>query len=181
MSVVAESDAVLSEDGAYRYQLWRRWDSALPTVNFVGLNPSKADAEQDDPTIRRMRGFAVAWGFGALVVTNLFAYRSTDPRLLRWVDDPHGPDNRHNQIEAVKAAGLVIACWGGHAMAQAENAEAVSVLRCWRDVHVIGTTRAHYPAHPLYLRADSRPRLYVAKSVTGWGDPRLEYLSRAAS
>lgn len=74
--------AVISKDGLYRYTLRRVWDESKPLLNFVLLNPSKADAETDDATVRRCIGFAKLWGFGGIVITNLYAYRSTDPKKL---------------------------------------------------------------------------------------------------
>src|SRR5882724_4976365 len=84
--------AVLSDCERYRYALWRRW-AERPAVLFVGLNPSTADALQDDPTIRRCIRFAKAWGYGALYMGNLFAFRATDPRAMKAEADAVGPDN----------------------------------------------------------------------------------------
>lgn len=85
--------AHLSACGAYRYALRRTWDPARPAALFVGLNPSTADAERDDPTTRRCVRFARDWGFGGLLVGNLFAYRATRPRDLRAAAEPVGPEN----------------------------------------------------------------------------------------
>src|SRR5262249_14212908 len=86
--------AVISDCGRYRYSLTRRWgDAAEPRALFVMLNPSTADAEQDDPTIRRCIGFAKAWGMGSLEVVNLYALRATDPAALLSAPDPIGPKN----------------------------------------------------------------------------------------
>ena len=71
--------AVFSDDMVYRYRLWRTWDPDLPTCLFIMLNPSTADHEQNDPTIRRCLDFAKQWGYGQLLVGNLFALRATDP------------------------------------------------------------------------------------------------------
>ena len=89
----SKNAAAFSPDRRYRYTLRRQWDDALPYCLFVMLNPSTADATQDDPTIRRCIGFTKAWGFGGLLVGNLFALRSTDPAALYHADDPVGPEN----------------------------------------------------------------------------------------
>ena len=77
------SSATLSVCRKYRYEIWRRWRGGDGTAVFIGLNPSTADATQDDPTIRRCVGFARQWGFDWLFMGNLYAYRSTDPKPLR--------------------------------------------------------------------------------------------------
>ena len=87
------TNAILSEDRKYRYVLLREWDSQLPKIMFIGLNPSTADENQDDPTIRRCIAFAKSFDYGGFYMLNLFAYRSTSPSKLREVDDPIGEDN----------------------------------------------------------------------------------------
>jgi len=78
-----KGSASISRDGRYRYALRRVWDPRNPSVLFIGLNPSTADHQQDDPTIRRCIRFARDWGFGELIAANLFAFRTKSPRLLR--------------------------------------------------------------------------------------------------
>jgi hypothetical protein len=85
--------AVISQDGKYRYKLARYWNSKEPPVIFIMLNPSTADAVENDPTIRRCISFAKRWGFGGLEVYNLFALRSYDPAVIEIAGDPVGPDN----------------------------------------------------------------------------------------
>jgi hypothetical protein len=109
--------ATLSDCGRYRYRLWRRWADG-PTVLFVMLNPSTADADVDDPTIRRCIGFARSWGAGALEVVNLYAWRATQPAELKAAVGPVGeypwqPHVRHhinrNDVEIEEAAAAPIA------------------------------------------------------------------------
>src|SRR5262245_38555366 len=85
--------AVFSPCRKYRYSLTRIWDAERPNVMFVGLNPSTADDQVDDPTVRRCIGFARKWRFGGMIIVNLFAYRSTDPNRLQEILDPVGPEN----------------------------------------------------------------------------------------
>lgn len=95
-------DAVLSTCGRYRYRLTRTWSQNRPPATFIMLNPSTADAHEDDKTIRRCIGYARRWGLGGLVVVNLYGYRSTNPDELWKVEDPVGPDNDHH-LRAVLA------------------------------------------------------------------------------
>lgn len=97
------SDAVISDDGLYRYLLERHWDDTTSSCTFVMLNPSTADALVDDPTIRRCVGFAKSFGCGSLRVVNLYAYRATKPAELWTVDDPVGPANGSYWFSALTA------------------------------------------------------------------------------
>ena len=148
--------AVFSADRRYRYTLTRRWRSG-PRICFVMLNPSTADAERDDPTIRRCIGYARAWGFGGLTVVNLFALRSTDPARLEQVGDPVGPDNDRHLRRAFRSARLTVAAWGAH---RATRARAGEVGRWLHDAACFGVTRDGSPRHPLYLRASVRPQAW---------------------
>ncbi|VYU35575.1 DUF1643 domain-containing protein [Streptococcus oralis] len=109
-----EKKANISKDKIYRYTLSRTWDSTKPTVLFIGLNPSIADENIDDPTITRCINFAKDWGYGTLLMANLFAFRSTYPKEIYLIDDPIGKDNDHYLLECVKQSDLIIACWGNN-------------------------------------------------------------------
>ena len=106
--------ANISEDKIYRYTLSRTWDSTKPTVLFIGLNPSIADENVDDPTVTRCINFAKNWGYGTLLMANLFAYRTTYPKEIYLIDDPIGKDNDYYLLECVKQSDLIIACWGNN-------------------------------------------------------------------
>ncbi|MBU6329749.1 MAG: DUF1643 domain-containing protein [Acidobacteria bacterium] len=156
-----EGLATFSADRRHRYTLCRVWDPQLPMVNFVMLNPSTADAFALDPTNRRCGGFARAWGFGGFETTNLFALRSTDPRVLREASDPVGPDNDRSIGEAAARCALVVVAWGTHGALQGRGAEVLALLA---DLGIapshLRRTRDGHPAHPLYLPADLEPMPY---------------------
>ena len=146
--------AVFSKCRKYRYVLGRQWETSLPSVLFVALNPSTADASRDDATVRRCVGFARSWGFGTLIIANLFAFRSTDPRCLVQVTDPVGPRNdRWLQRLSIDAT-LTIAAWGSHGQL-ANRAE--QILPKLKNVHHLGLTKSGHPRHPLYLPASTSP------------------------
>ncbi|MEP7214721.1 MAG: DUF1643 domain-containing protein [Anaerolineaceae bacterium] len=142
--------ACFDPSGAYRYRLWREWDPALPGVTFVMLNPSSADAEHDDPTIRRCMSFARSWGFGRLDVVNLCAYRAASPRALLAAEDPFGPENGLHLRAAGADADLVVAGWGNQGRVFTRPPFA-------RAVHHLGLTKLGQPRHPLYVRGETRP------------------------
>lgn len=141
----------------YRYSLSRTWDRTLPVVLFVGLNPSTADDKSDDPTVRRCIGFATKWRFGGLILVNLFAYRTTDPRRLSEVEDPIGPDNDRWLAVAQARAARVVAAWGnqGAFLRRDEN-----VLGRLGRTHCLGVTKTGSPRHPLYLSAKTRLQIF---------------------
>lgn len=149
--------AVISECGKYRYVLRRSLGSIFRWYKpflFVMLNPSTADASEDDPTIRRCIDFAKREGYTHLNVVNLFALRSTDPKELRYHDDPVGPENDRYIEEEIRqhSYGAVCAAWGAHAFAK-ERAE--WFLSNYAPVFCLGQTQDGMPKHPLYLRKDT--------------------------
>jgi hypothetical protein len=156
------SGAILSDCGTYRYLLTRsafKWQRAVKPCLFVMLNPSTADASQDDPTIRRCMSFAVRENCSSLTVVNLFAYRATDPKQLALCKDPVGPDNEMhctNQLEQHKR-GLIIAAWGAHKLK--EEFPFVEWFKCAlanAGVVCLGENKDGSPKHPLYV-AKSAP------------------------
>lgn len=153
-------DAAVSACGRYRYRLERRWSASGPAVGFVMLNPSTADHRQDDPTIRRCVGFARRWGFGGLVVFNLFALRARDPALLFDAvaagSDPVGPGNAEHLRTAAGEHSLVLA-WGARAAAVDGTARPTRVIEdlqtAGASLFCLGRCRGGAPRHPLYVRA----------------------------
>ena len=145
----------------YRYWLRRRWNHKLPQCTFIGLNPSTADAHRDDPTLRRCMNFANHWGYGSILLVNLFALRSTDPRALRLSDDPQGPRANEWLRRASRESALVIAAWGngGHLLDRANRA-----LPWIEHPHCLGLTASGMPKHPLYCPKDKQPIVWPKPS-----------------
>jgi hypothetical protein len=118
------------------------------------LNPSTADHERDDPTIRRCIGFGKTWGFGALAVGNLFALRSPSPATLRTCPDPVGADNEEWLARLIEESPLTIAAWGNHGRLFGRSGR---LRRRLQRVHVLGITKSGEPRHPLFVHSSARP------------------------
>lgn len=142
--------ADMSPDGRYRYSLWRTWDPSVTALTFIMLNPSTADAEADDPTIRRCVGFARD-SFGGIRVLNLYAFRATDPKVMFRAIDPVGPENDAH-LRSLGAHETIVAAWGAHA--RPDRVRQVRRILEGRAVFSLGTTKHGSPRHPLYVRAD---------------------------
>jgi hypothetical protein len=154
-----EGSAVFDRHGRYRYQLKRRWAGGGRAIAFVMLNPSTADAERDDPTIRRCGGFARAWGFSAMTVVNLFALRTTDPARLRRARDPIGPGNDEHIAAAASSCDALVLAWGAHGALGGRDHDVLALLHGCRPA-CLGVTRSGQPRHPLYLPSATRRRPY---------------------
>ena len=149
-------DAYISDDELYRYSLVRDWQENFPVMLFVMLNPSTADAVEDDPTIRRCIGFAERENCGAIEVVNLFAYRATDPKAMKAAEDPIGPENDQVIREALLEAEMVVCAWGAHGSFQGRSQKVLDLIR--GEGHkpmALGVTKAGEPRHPLYLPANA--------------------------
>lgn len=165
---VNRSWARFSPCNAYRYLLGRRWapEGKGGSVLWVMLNPSTADATADDPTIRRCVGFSKAWGYGALEVVNLFAFRATDPADLRAEPSAIGPENDQHILDALRRPELVVAAWGAEGwQAMRERAKQVGglLMHAPCKVSMLGATKDGSPRHPLYVRGDAQPLPYDPK------------------
>jgi hypothetical protein len=161
-----ESLALMSKCGSYRYWLKRVWSSHEKLACFVMLNPSTADASEDDPTIRRCIGFAKREGATGLVVVNLFALRSTDPTNLKSAKDPVGPDNLgHMDYVLNSVKGPIICAWGAMPFA-AEKAAAFAEKYEGLDLLCLGQTANGSPRHPLYIRKNEPLKPWRLKDHT---------------
>ena len=154
--------AIFSPCGNYRYVLERRLGEGDKRICWIMLNPSTADAERDDPTIRRCIRFSRDWGYDQMTVVNMWALRATDPReLLRWLrtEPPIYPNQGHIDHEA-RRANLTIAAWGliGHAHGGEAMREHLMDGRAEVDLHVLGLTKSGAPRHPLYVAASATPQ-----------------------
>ena len=125
------------------------------------LNPSTADEFQLDPSCTRARNYAERWGYGALIVTNVFGWRSTDPAQLRLVKDPVGRGNNAAIVKAAQEAELVVCAWGNHALHLERAHRVVQMLREHEiALHFLRMNDCGQPAHPLYLSGKLKPRLW---------------------
>lgn len=135
----------------WRYRLWREWDDQLPVLNFIMLNPSTADETTNDATVERCYRRAVMQRYGKLIVTNLFAYRATDPDVMKAAEDPVGPDNDAQILAAADEAGVIICAWGvdGGFRDRAKHVVSLLVEKNYR-LAALALTKDGHPKHPLY-------------------------------
>lgn len=143
----------------YRYKLWRRWDTGKPWIAFIMLNPSTADETENDPTIRRCINYAKEWGYGGLLVGNLFALRATDPGELENRPNPIGPENDAYLRSITTEAEKIIVAWGTKGSLMNRGREVVAMLD--ETLYALETTKEGHPNHPLYQPADAEPEVFT--------------------
>lgn len=162
-----ERGAVVSNCGKYRYLLRRTWDFDRMRALFVMLNPSTADAEVDDPTIRSCTRLCRSWGYGSFEVVNLFGFRTTDPQKLAVVTDPIGQDNDRIAGGAANRCDVTICAWGAHKMATGRAAVMKSLMRNKRlAVFCLGMTKGGAPKHPLYIKSGTPLVVFYSEQGT---------------
>lgn len=169
--------ARLSDDHKYRYSLWRIWDESKAKLYWIMLNPSTANAEQDDATIRVCMGRARHMDYGGIVVYNLFNYRTVDPEILKLAADPVGPQAEgHLGLLAAEYDAdndMVIAAWGIHGTISDLNGEPR-----WRVVVRSICTEEGIPLYRLRLTQNGMPchplRVPYSVEPTLWADPDEE-------
>ena len=158
----AASLAVYSDCERYRYRLERVW-AAGPRVVFVMLNPSTATEVQNDPTVERCERRARTLGFGGFAVANIFAFRATDPRVMRAAADPVGPQNDAALLDMTRAADLVVCAWGTHGAHLGRGVAVEALLRrTGAALFHLGMTQAGAPVHPLYIAYAVKPQPWGA-------------------
>ena len=156
--------AIFDISQRYRYCLTRCWaDTHEPIhqVTFIMLNPSTANAEKDDPTIRACSQFAQHWGYNQLTVVNLFAYRTPHPSALEKTTDPIGPNNDRYLVEATTSADKVILAWGnsGNLLNRAQTV--LSLLHTYKHkLYTLERNHSNQPRHPLYIKRTTVPKLW---------------------
>ena len=158
--VMIKSTAKISGCGLYRYSLTRIWDKDKPKVMFIMLNPSTADGERDDPTIRRCIGYARDWGYGGFYVCNLFGYRATEPTDLLNVKDPIGELNLDYIKAKSKKVDKVVCAWGNKPILKRllQDTSALEMLKFIKHkLYFLELSKEGVPKHPLYLKSELKP------------------------
>lgn len=160
--------ATISEDGVYRRTLRRCWDDTLPVLLIIGLNPSTADGESEDPTSTRSIAFAKREGCGSLIMENLADYRATSPADMKKAARPVSAENMAAVLksadEARSSGGKVVCAWGAHG--EGLDLEVLgALLKEGHELLCFGVTKSDMPRHPLYLRADTPLHRYVVEWV----------------
>ena len=151
---MVDSNAIFSEDRKHRYVLIRKWNLNKPSLMIISLNPSTADEEINDPTIRRCIGFAKQWGFGKLFVTNLFSFRATFPKDLFNCENPIGDKNDYWIKKLSKEVDKVILAYGNQGKFKNRHKE---ILKMINNPYCIKKSKTGMPMHPLYLRYTKNP------------------------
>ena len=154
---------VFSPCRVYRYRLDIRWEEG-PLCNFIMLNPSTADEIANDPTVERCERRARKWGYAGLIVTNLFAFRATNPCVMKAAADPVGPENDRHIFNAAYDAGMVLCGWGNHGCHGGRSKAVREMLREARiECFALTTCANGEPGHPLYVSYDVKPKLMAGE------------------
>ncbi len=157
MKTWIQSSAIFSPCEKYRYVLHRQLsENNDATCLFIMLNPSTADAHKNDPTVERCERFTREWGYTNLVVCNIFALRSTDPKSLYSHDDPIGPNNNGWILEESEKAKLIVCAWGNHGQFMHRGMDVLIMLKHRDNLRYLTLNKSGQPKHPLYIKADTK-------------------------
>jgi hypothetical protein len=152
--------AIFSEDYKYRYLLERDWSKGS-SILFILLNPSTADADKLDPTLKRAYNIAKKYGYGKLVVVNIFAVRGSDPSVIKDIVDPIGELNNYYIKKYSKKADRIIIGWGNHGIYKNRSLEILKILKIYYDkIYVLGINKSGEPKHPLYTKKNIKLKKY---------------------
>lgn len=157
------NECVFSPDRRYRYTLIHRWDELLDPdrgIAWICLNPSTADEQQLDPTLRRIREFSTAWGYAFFVMLNLFAWRATDPADMKAAPDPIGPDNDEWITHWSQRCDRMVLGWGEHGAHLGRNERVLARLDHAKSF-CLGRNASGQPRHPLYVAQRTVPVPFV--------------------
>lgn len=156
-----ERDAVISDCGKYRYLLRRTWDHDRQRALFIMLNPSTADADIDDPTIRSCIRLCRSWGYGSFEVVNLFAWRATEPDALPDPEIAIGPRNNDSILGAAGRCDSIICAWGAHPKATWRGPAVWECVETQRPaMFCLGQNKDKSPKHPLYIKTGTPLQVY---------------------
>jgi len=153
---------VFSPDRSHRYSLIHRWDELLNPahgVAWICLNPSTADEDQLDPTLRRIRTFSMAWGYSHFAMLNAFAFRATEPADMKAAADPVGPDNDRWIAHWAARVDRVMLGWGEHGAHLDRHIRLLALLDPAK-VFCLGCNASGQPKHPLYVAGKTEPTAF---------------------
>jgi len=157
----SKSVAIFSDCERYRYTLTRVWEPLGKRVLFIMLNPSTADEMKNDPTVERCERRARALGFGSFRVCNIFAFRATDPKVMRAEEDPVGPENDAMILESCSWADRVICAWGTHGAHRNRGPQMADLVKeAGISPYHLGLSKEGHPKHPLYIAYAQKPEIW---------------------
>lgn len=165
-NLLDDNGAVFSDCKRYRYKLWRIWDKSKLYAMFLMLNPSTADETKNDPTVAKCQQYAMDWGYGGLYVCNIFAYRATDPDVMKAYKEPIGQDNDEAIQEVADKAGVIVCAWGNHGVHMSRSDNVRQLLK-GNELHYLKLNNNNEPGHPLYLRKNLKPTKFKTIAENG--------------
>lgn len=151
-----KKDAIIDDSGEYRYMLTRQWGTGNNFINFILLNPSTADHLIDDPTVKSCISIAENNGFDGLYITNVFAFRATQPSDLKKASDPVGPENEEYLKKYNKRCNMTIVAWGNHGSFLGGSERVLDIFK-GQPLYCLEKNKSGSPKHPLYVQRETKP------------------------